>query len=52
MMMNYGGKGLSNFVLEGGEGVKSNKAAQEKLRARQEQQVKDDQLRGSRRLAR
>lgn len=36
---------------EGG-GVKSNKAAQEQLRTRQEQRVKDDQLRESRRLAR
>jgi len=35
-----------------GEGVESNKAAQERLRARQEQRVKDDQLRESRRLAR
>jgi hypothetical protein len=33
------------------EGVESNKATQERLRARQEQRVKDDQLRESRRLA-
>jgi hypothetical protein len=45
--------GGPNKTFQAGEGdVESNKAAQERLRARQEQRVKDDQLRESRRLAR
>jgi hypothetical protein len=40
-------------TFQGGEGyVESNKVAQEKLRARQEQRIKDDQLLESGRLAR
>ena len=38
--------------FQAGEGVESNKATQERLRARQEQRVRDDQLREGRRLAR
>ncbi|KFY95079.1 hypothetical protein V498_03526 [Pseudogymnoascus sp. VKM F-4517 (FW-2822)] len=45
-------RGGPNKTFQAGEGVESNKAAQERLRARQEQRVKDDQFRESRRLAR
>lgn len=46
-------RGGSNKTFQAREGrIGTNKAAQEKLRARQEQRVKDDQLRESRRLAR
>ena len=41
-------RGGPNKTFQAGEGdIESNKAAQEKLRARQEQRVKDDQLRDS-----
>ena len=46
-------RGRPNKTFRAREGgVEPNQAAQEKLRARQEQRVKDDQLRESRRLAR